>query len=83
MLLEDSNNKKIYVKYYINKVIKPSNIYNIIEDLFYLESVLTKKDDIIIISKDEPNDTLIQTIKDIWMQDNIYTSIIYIKRLSV
>lgn len=81
MLLEDSNNKKIYVKYYINKVIKPANIYNMIEDLFYLENILTKKDDLMIIIKDEPNDTLVQTIKDIWMQDSIYTSIINIKRL--
>lgn len=81
MLLEDSNNKKIYVKYYINKVIKPANIYNMIEDLFYLENILTKKDDLMIIIKDEPNDTLVQTVKDIWMQDSIYTSIINIKRL--
>jgi len=82
MLLEDTNNnKKIYLKYYINKVIKPQNIYNIIEDLFYLENILTKKDDLMIIVKDEPNDTLLQTIKDIWMQENIYTSAINIKRL--
>jgi DNA-directed RNA polymerase subunit H (RpoH/RPB5) len=81
MLLEDSNNKKIYVKYYINKVIKPANIYNMIEDLFYLENILTKKDDLMIIIKDEPNDTLVQTVKDIWMQDSIYTSTINIKRL--
>ena len=81
MLLEDSNSKKIYVKYYINKVIKPANIYNMIEDLFYLENILTKKDDLMIIVKDEPNDTLVQTVKDIWMQDSIYTSTINIKRL--
>ncbi len=81
MLLEDSNNKKIYVKYYINKTIKPPNIYNMIEDLFYLENILTKKDDLMIIVKDEPNDTLVQTVKDIWMQDSIYTSTINIKRL--
>ena len=81
MLLEDSNNKKIYVKYYINKLIKPANIYNMIEDLFYLENILTKKDDLMIIVKDEPNDTLVQTVKDIWMQDSIYTSTINIKRL--
>lgn len=81
MLLEDLNNKKIYVKYYINKTIKPPNIYNMIEDLFYLENILTKKDDLMIIVKDEPNDTLVQTVKDIWMQDSIYTSTINIKRL--
>ena len=34
-----------------------------------------------IVVKDEPNETLIQTIKDIWMNENIYISLISIKRL--
>ena len=80
MLCNNSNNK-IYIKYYINKILKPQNIYNIIEDLFYLESILDKKDDLLIVIKDEPNDTLIQTIKDIWMNENIYISLISVKRL--
>tara|TARA_B100000035_G_scaffold314780_1_gene332240 strand:+ start:9664 stop:10284 length:621 start_codon:yes stop_codon:yes gene_type:complete len=80
MLCENSSNK-IYIKYYINKILKPQNIYNIIEDLFYLENILEKKDDLIIVIKDEPNDTLIQTIKDIWMNESIYISLISIKRL--
>ena len=80
MLCENSSNK-IYIKYYINKILKPQNIYNIIEDLFYLENILEKKDDLLIVLKDEPNETLIQTIKDIWMNENIYISLISIKRL--
>lgn len=73
--------KKIYVKFYVEKTIKSQNIYSIIEDLFHLENILTKQDDLIIIIKDEPNDTLIQTVKDIWTQENIYLSLINIKRL--
>ena len=80
MLCESSLNK-IYIKYYLNKILKPQNIYNFIEDLFYLDNILTKKDDLIIVIKDEPNDTLIQTVKDIWMNENIYISLINIKRL--
>lgn len=81
MLLENENKKKIYVKYYINKVLKTQNIYDIVEDLFHLENILSKEDDLMIIIKDEPNDTLIQNIKDIWMAENIYISIVNIKRL--
>ena len=41
MLLEnETSKKKVYVKFYISKVIKPQNIYDIVEDLFHLESVL-------------------------------------------
>lgn len=82
MLLENSKiQKKIYVKYYVSKVLKPQNIYDMVEDLFHLESILSKKDDFIIITKDEPNDTLKQNIKDIWMSDYIYISLLNIKRL--
>jgi DNA-directed RNA polymerase subunit H (RpoH/RPB5) len=82
MLLENTTtNKKIYVKYYVTKLIKPQNIYDIVEDLFHLESILEKKDDLMIVIKDEPNDTLLENIKDIWVSDNIYISLVNIKRL--
>ena len=74
-------NKKVYVKYNIFKVLRPNNIYDIVEDLFYIENVLNKNDDIIIINKDEPNDTLQTTVKNIWLQDSIYISILNIARL--
>jgi DNA-directed RNA polymerase I, II, and III subunit RPABC1 len=82
MLLENgTTNKKIYVKYYVTKLIKPQNIYDIVEDLFHLESILEKKDDLMIVIKDEPNDTLLENIKDIWTSDKIYISLVNIKRL--
>jgi DNA-directed RNA polymerase subunit H (RpoH/RPB5) len=81
LLNKPETEKKIYVKFYVEKTIKSQNIYSIIEDLFHLESILTKNDDLIIIVKDEPNDTLIETVKDIWTQENIYLSLINIKRL--
>ena len=82
MLLENNKtNKKVYVKYYVDKGIKTQNIYAIVEDLFHLENLLSKNDDLIIITKDEPNETSIQDIKDIWMQENIYVSLLHIKRL--
>ena len=81
MLVENNDKKKVYVKYYINKVIKSQNIYEIVEDLFNLENILSKNDDLIIIIKDEPNDTLLQIIKDIWLSDENYVSLVNIKRL--
>ena len=81
MLVENKDKKKVYVKYYINKVIKSQNIYEIVEDLFTLENILSKQDDLIIIIKDEPNDTLLQIIKDIWQSDKNYVALVNIKRL--
>lgn len=73
--------KKIYIKYYADKVLKTQTLYSIVEDLFHLDNILSKNDDLIIIIKDEPNNTLNQDIKEIWMQENIYVSLLNIKRL--
>lgn len=80
-LLVAGKSKQVYVKYNITKSLRPNNIYDYIEDLFNIENTLNKKDDLIIINKDEPNETLLNTIKDIWLKDNIYISIINIERL--
>ena len=81
LLTNNTTEKKVYVKYYINKLIKSANIFAIVEELFHLENILTKNDDLIIVIKDEPNETLIQEIKSIWMSENIYVSLLNIKRL--
>lgn len=75
------NDKKVYVKYNITKVLRPNNIYDIVEDLFHIENILSKKDDVIIINKDEPNETQQNTVKNIWLNDSIYISILNIERL--
>jgi DNA-directed RNA polymerase subunit H (RpoH/RPB5) len=74
-------NKRTYVKYHLGKSLRPINLYEYIEDLFTLEEVLQKKDDLIVIMKDEPNDTIRKTLTDIWEKDGIFVIVINIKRL--
>lgn len=81
MLLEKEDNTKVYVKYYINKILNSQKIYDIVEDLFNIESILSKKDDLYIIVKDDINETITQIIKEIWLNENIYISIIPLKNL--
>jgi len=89
MLVENTKNgKKTYVKYHMStssvglaKSMRPVTIYEYIEDLYTLDEVLEKKDDLVIIMKDEPNDTIRKTQVDIWEQDGFYVNIINIKRL--
>ena len=81
LLTKDSGDKKTYIKYHLAKTLRPNHIYEYIEDLFNLEEVLTKKDDILIIMKDEPNETLIKLLKNIWQQEGIFIIIFNIKRL--
>jgi nitrate reductase NapAB chaperone NapD len=83
MLLKHSNSEnKVYVKYYSNaKQIRPQNLYDIIEDLFVIENVLTKEDTLIVITEDEPNDTIITKLKYLYDHDGIFVVIHNIKRL--
>ena len=81
LLKKTTADKSVYVKYHLAKSLRPVNIYEYIEDLFTLEEVLTKKDDIIVIMKDEPNDTIRKTLTDIWEKEGIFIIVINIKRL--
>tara|TARA_B100000161_G_scaffold117507_1_gene83416 strand:+ start:3613 stop:4242 length:630 start_codon:yes stop_codon:yes gene_type:complete len=78
----EDNKKKVYVKYYLDsKQIKPPTLDNIIEDLFEIENVLTKNDTLIIITDEEPNDTIINKIKFLFDKDGIFVVIHNIQRL--
>ena len=83
MVLENKDeNKKCYVKYFIGKSLRHMHINEYIEDLFVEQLILDKEtDDLIIIVKDEPNDTLIRALKDIWEQNKYYIRVISRKRL--
>jgi len=72
---------KIYIRYYLGKMIRPPNLQEMIDDLFNLEEILKKEDVLYIIIKDEPNETLINELKHIWEKDGIFIIIESIKRL--
>ncbi len=81
MLLETNEGKKAYVKYHLAKRLTAPNIHEYIEDLFSLEGILQKSDDLIIIIKDEPNDSLIKILKNIWERENVFITVFNMARL--
>uniref|UniRef100_A0A6C0DS95 RNA polymerase subunit H/Rpb5 C-terminal domain-containing protein n=1 Tax=viral metagenome TaxID=1070528 RepID=A0A6C0DS95_9ZZZZ len=82
MLVTNKMGRKAYVKYYLTaKQIRNQMLDEIIEDLYTIDSVLTKDDTLIIIIDDEPNDTIITKLKYIYEQDGIFVVIHNIKRL--
>jgi DNA-directed RNA polymerase subunit H (RpoH/RPB5) len=72
---------KIYIRYYLAKALRPANLQEMIDDLFMVEEVLKKSDTLLIVVKDEMNETLINTLKHIWEQDKIFIVIQSLKRL--
>jgi DNA-directed RNA polymerase subunit H len=76
-----SNRNKVYIRYYLAKAIRPTNIHEMIDDLFVLTETLKKSDTLYIIIKDNVNDTLINELKYIWERDGIFIIIESIKCL--
>lgn len=75
------NNKKIYIKYYLAKSLRPNNLQEMIDDLFIVEEILTKKDTLLIVVKDEINETMLNAVKHIWETEKIFIILQPLKRL--
>jgi DNA-directed RNA polymerase subunit H (RpoH/RPB5) len=82
MLVENPAGHKVYVKYHIDKALRPSYIYDVVDELFNIENILNKStDQIIYITKSDPNDTLIKLLNQLYHTDNVFISVYNIKRL--
>ena len=75
------NRKKIYIKYYLTKSLRPNNLQEMIDDLFIVEEVLTKDDTLLVVVKDEVNETLINNLKHIWESEKIFIILQPLQRL--
>lgn len=71
-LPEKTQATKIYIKYYLGKSLRPNNLQEMIDDLFTVEEILTKNDTLLVVVKDELNETMINTIKHIWESEKIF-----------
>lgn len=85
MLLTTEKNihpaRKVYVKYYLAKTLRRENINNMIDDLFHIEQVLQPTDMLVIVMKQEVNDTVIGILNDIWEKDRIFIVVHSLDRL--
>ena len=78
---KEGETKKVYVKYHLAKTLRRENINDFIDDLYNLEQVLTKTDTLVIVIKQEPHDTLLNILNQIWEQDGIFIIIYNLDRL--
>jgi DNA-directed RNA polymerase subunit H len=72
---------KIYIRYYLAKALRPNNLQEMIDDLFNVEEILTKSDTLLIVLKDEVNETLLNAVKHIWETDQIFIILQPLKRI--
>ncbi len=81
MLLEKADKTKIYFKYHLGGTgsgftkLRGPHILDYIEDLYEIEEILSKEDDLIIVTKDEPNIALKNLLKMQFTQKGYYVNV--------
>jgi len=82
LVTRESDGKKAYIKYLIHvKQVRKENIDQLVEDLYDIENILTKPDILVVITNDEPNDTIQQKISYLYDSSKIFIVMHNIKRL--
>lgn len=79
---EGSLKKSVYVKFHLGKTLRVENIQDYVDDLFNIEEVLNKKTDtLIIIIKQEINQTLMNILNEFWDRNKIFIILFTLERL--
>ena len=78
----EKDKHRIYIKYLLNiKQFKKEHLDTMVEDLYEIENVLEKKDTLIVIVNDKPNDTIKSYLIYLFERYNIFIIAFYLKQL--
>jgi len=84
MILQKENDSHVYVNYFISgKKLSAEVLDNLVEDLFEIEGVLKdkKKDHIILIVTEEPNQTIVDKLKYMYDKEGYFILVFNMARL--
>jgi len=76
LLLQDAKGKKIFVKFSLDTKPVPANL----ADDFFTE-ILTTSDELVVVAKDDPNDTMTESLEQLWSGRGIFITVLSLKRL--
>jgi DNA-directed RNA polymerase subunit H (RpoH/RPB5) len=81
LLTHKVTGNKVYIKYSVSKICRPTGIESIVNNLFENEMVLSKQDTLIIILDSEVNDGIINLLKTLYNEKGKFVTVFNIKRL--
>lgn len=82
MLVSNSKEHNVYVKYYLKSSLRPNFIKDLVEELFEIDEILKcETDQIIILTKADPNDTIKATLSQLYDKHGVFVTVYPIKRL--
>jgi DNA-directed RNA polymerase subunit H (RpoH/RPB5) len=75
LLIHSETKKKMFLKYQLLPKLRTNHIYDYIEDLFNIDELLTKEDDLIIVTKENRNDNLTNFLDILYKKDKYYINV--------
>jgi DNA-directed RNA polymerase subunit H (RpoH/RPB5) len=77
----EKEDMKVYIKYYFTKKLTSDAIYNIVSEIFDDEILDKTTDELIILTKSDPNDTSIKLLNKLYENSKYYINIINMNQL--
>jgi DNA-directed RNA polymerase subunit H len=82
LVTRKTDGKKTYVKYLLQiKQLRKDHLDQLVEDLYEVEQVLEKKDTLVVVVNEEPNETIVTKMKYLYDHSGIFVVMHNIKRL--
>ncbi len=75
LLTNNDTGKKIYYKYHLVTKLRGPHVQDYVEDLYQVEEILSEEDDLVIVTKDEPNVALKNLLKMEFTKNNYYVNV--------
>lgn len=79
--VQTQDGKKVMVKFYLAKALRPANVLEFVEQFFDMEQLLTNNDTLYIVTNADANETLLKTMNNIWLRDHRFVVINSLQRL--
>ena len=77
----EKNIHKTYVNYHLDKALRPGYIQDIVDDLFHVEEVLQKSDTLMIVTREDTSENVLNSVRHLLEKDGIFLIVVNIKRL--
>lgn len=75
LLTNNTTGQKIYYKYHLTTKLRGPHVQDYIEDIYQVEEILTDNDDLVIVSKDQPNPALKNLLSMEFTKNKYYVNV--------
>lgn len=81
LISSDDSDQRVFVKFHLGKGLRENSLHEYIEEVFEIDQSIRKEDELIIIVQDEPNESLIKALRNIWDREGYFVTAIAVARL--